>query len=138
MAGVRRVVVGILIGAVVASCGGSDGGEEGGGDAGEGDALADTTAAPAPATTIAVETTPAEATVATSVDESVDPDASAPTDTEVCPLTDGDLEGCFDYDGMQAFYDEGLRTVSEFIDATFADPDDAAGGMDLRRGGSDR
>ena len=121
MAGVRRVVVGILIGAVVASCGGSDGGEEDG-DAGEGDALADTTAAAAPATTIAVETTPAEATVATSVDESVDPDASAPTDTEVCPLTDGDLEGCFDYDGMQAFYDEGIAAVTSFIDATFADP----------------
>ncbi len=75
-----------------------------------------------PVAETAVATTMAEAGSLTSpVDESVD--RSVPPDgTEVCPLTRGDLEGCFDYDGMQAFYDEGIAAVFAYIEATFTDP----------------
>ncbi len=114
MVGSRKVVIALLVGALVAACGGSDGDDDEGGGAG---AVAETTAAPVAETTI--ETTGAEVTVATSGDE---PEESAPTGTEFCPLTGGDLEGCFDYDGMQAFYDEGIATITTWIDATFADP----------------
>ena len=111
----RSVV--LLVGAlVVAGCGGGD--DDAGG--------AETTPAVPLATepvadpTVAEPTGPVDSRTGSSDDLS---DGSTATEgTEVCPLTGGDLEGCFDYDGMQAFYDEGIAAITSYIDATFADP----------------
>lgn len=116
MARAGRVMVAIVVGAVVASCGGSDDGDDDGGA----DAVAETTtAAPAAEPTTGGTT---EDTTAASGAEPEESNGSAPTGTEFCPLTGGDLEGCFDYDGMQAFYDEGIATITTWIDTAFVDP----------------
>ena len=73
------------------------------------------------AETTAAETMPDAGSQTSPVEEPA-AGSAPPEGTEVCPLTGGDLEGCYDYDGMQAFYDEGIAAVVAYIDATFTDP----------------
>jgi Putative neutral zinc metallopeptidase len=113
----RTAVVGALVAMVAAvGCGGSSD-DDGGAAGSEPEHLTEDTVSAATAT---AETIVVDETVG-GVD-TVPPDGTSTETTEFCPLTGGDLEGCFDYDTMQQFYDEGLNTVIVFIEASFTDP----------------